>query len=84
MNFEIRAFTKEDWLEVISELAVAVTDAFETAGITISFPERDLHLRNIPELREALQEVGETSRDDAPAETLPQRGPRLGPDRDKR
>jgi small-conductance mechanosensitive channel len=57
LNFEIRAFTEGDWLEVLSDLALATSAAFEQAGITIPFPQRDLHLRNIPELRDALAEV---------------------------
>ena len=59
LNFEIRAFTEEDWLRVMSELAVATTEALEAADITIPFPQRDLHLRNLPELRDALKEVGQ-------------------------
>jgi small-conductance mechanosensitive channel len=62
LNFEIRAFTEEDWLRVMSELAVSTTEALEAAGITIPFPQRDLHLRNIPELRDALKEVGQPDR----------------------
>jgi potassium-dependent mechanosensitive channel len=57
LNFELRAFTEADWLGVTSELAVATTEALESAGITIPFPQRDLHLRNVPELRDALKEV---------------------------
>jgi small-conductance mechanosensitive channel len=30
---------------VRSDLYLAIWDAFETAGITIPFPQRDLHLR---------------------------------------
>jgi small-conductance mechanosensitive channel len=41
----------------MSDLAVATTEALATAGITIPFPQRDLHLRNVPELRDALKEV---------------------------
>jgi small-conductance mechanosensitive channel/tetratricopeptide (TPR) repeat protein len=57
LNFELRAFTEADWLGVTSELAVAITEALESADITIPFPQRDLHLRNVPELRDALKEV---------------------------
>jgi small-conductance mechanosensitive channel len=57
LDFEIRAFTEADWMVVTSELAVATSEALEAAGITIPFPQRDLHLRNIPELRDALNEV---------------------------
>jgi small-conductance mechanosensitive channel len=57
LDFEIRAFTEADWMIVTSELAVATSEALEAAGITIPFPQRDLHLRNVPELRDALNEV---------------------------
>jgi small-conductance mechanosensitive channel len=57
LDFEIRAFTEANWLEVMSDLAVATSEALEGAGITIPFPQRDLHLRNVPELRDALKEV---------------------------
>ncbi len=68
LNFEIRAFTEEDWLRVMSELAVATTEALEAAGITIPFPQRDLHLRNLPELRDALKEVSQSPRREPPDE----------------
>ena len=57
LDFEVRAFTEGDWLEVMSDLAVATSEALEAAGITIPFPQRDLHLRNVRELRDALNEV---------------------------
>ena len=68
LNFEIRAFTEGDWIEVMSHLAVATNRALAQSGITIPFPQRDLHLRNIPELRDALKEVAESrpGRDDDP------------------
>jgi len=37
----------------------ARAQALEAAGITIPFPQRDLHLRNLPELRDALKEVSQ-------------------------
>jgi len=57
LDFEIRAFTEADWLAVMSDLAVAASEALKAAGITIPFPQRDLHLRNLPALRDALKEV---------------------------
>ena len=69
LDFEIRAFTEADWLAVMSDLAVATTEALEAAGITIPFPQRDLHLRNVPELREALKEVAQAPREDPPDQT---------------
>jgi potassium-dependent mechanosensitive channel len=54
LDFELRAFTDGDWLAVTSDLAVATNEAFQGAGITIPFPQRDLHLRDVDELRDAL------------------------------
>jgi small-conductance mechanosensitive channel len=64
LNFELRVFTEMDWLAVMSDLAVATSEALEAAGITIPFPQRDLHLRNVDELRDALKEAVRADRDD--------------------
>jgi small-conductance mechanosensitive channel len=47
LNFELRAWTSTDFLRVASELRVAITEALAGAGITIPFPQRDLHLRSV-------------------------------------
>jgi small-conductance mechanosensitive channel len=59
LDFELRAFTESErgWLPVTSDLAVAITEALETAGITIPFPQRDLHLQNVRELGDALADA---------------------------
>ena len=55
LDFEIRAWTEADWIIVRSEIAVAAVEALEAAGITIPFPQRDLHLCNLDELRDVMQ-----------------------------
>jgi small-conductance mechanosensitive channel len=47
LDFELRAWTPlfESWMQMQSELAVAVNRAIVDAGIEIPFPQRDLHLR---------------------------------------
>lgn len=62
LDFEIRAWTDADWVVVSSDLAVAAYEALDAAGITIPFPQRDLHLRNIDELRDALQPTSSPAR----------------------
>ena len=44
INFELRAWTAEyqSWQQIRSELAVAVYDAVYAAGMTFSFPQRDV------------------------------------------
>jgi len=46
LNFELRVFTDqlERWLQTRSELNLAVHDALSDAGISIPFPQRDVHL----------------------------------------
>jgi small-conductance mechanosensitive channel len=71
LDFELRAWTDSDrgWLPVLSDLAVATSEALEAAGISIPFPQRDLHLRNVPELRDALAEAVRGLRPTEPDET---------------
>ncbi len=45
LNFILRAWTRfDDFVEVRSELAVAINGAFKEAGIQIPFPQRALHI----------------------------------------
>jgi small-conductance mechanosensitive channel len=47
LNFELRAWTSADHLQVSSELAVAINRGLRDAAIEIPFPQRDLHLRSV-------------------------------------
>jgi small-conductance mechanosensitive channel len=67
LDFELRAWTHraEGWVAVQSELTVAINAAFRDAGITIPFPQRDLHLRSAsPGLVPTLSSGGERQRND--------------------
>ena len=45
INFELRAWVEfGNWQQIHSDLTVAVYDALYAAGITIPFPQRDVHL----------------------------------------
>jgi potassium-dependent mechanosensitive channel len=46
INFELRAWTGEfgTWFQTRSDLAVAVYDAVQEAGMAFPFPQRDVHL----------------------------------------
>jgi len=48
LDFELRAWTNyPNWMEIRSQLTVAVNRALVEAGIGIPFPQRDLHLRSL-------------------------------------
>ncbi|MGB3052849.1 MAG: mechanosensitive ion channel domain-containing protein [Polyangiales bacterium] len=50
LDFELRIFMDpSDVLDVPSEVHVAISEALKEAGIEIPFPQRDLHLRGVPE-----------------------------------
>ena len=52
LNFELRAFIRniDNRLRIISDLNFAIDKAFREAGIEIPFPQRDVHIRDMPEL----------------------------------
>jgi small-conductance mechanosensitive channel len=45
LDFELRAWTKGDYVGVSSDLLVGIEQALAAADIEIPFPQRDLHLR---------------------------------------
>lgn len=51
IDFELRLFirTPDDRIPVQNELRITVFEAFRDAGIEIPFPQRDLHIRSMPE-----------------------------------
>ncbi|MBT8479971.1 MAG: mechanosensitive ion channel [Myxococcales bacterium] len=50
LDFELRIFMDpSDVLDVPSAVHVAINEALKEAGIKIPFPQRDLHLRGVPE-----------------------------------
>jgi len=59
LNFELRVFLYniEDRLKVISEINFAINKAFREQGIEIPFPQRDLHVKSMPEY--SVSEKGE-------------------------
>jgi small-conductance mechanosensitive channel len=50
LNFRLLFWTAtfDDFFRVRSEMNVAVNEALEEAGITIPFPQRDLHVKGLP------------------------------------
>jgi len=51
LNFELRVFLYdiEDRLKVISDINFAIDKAFREQGIEIPFPQRDLHVKSMPD-----------------------------------
>ncbi len=51
LNFELRVFLYDvdSRLSIISDLNFAIDKAFREAGIEIPFPQRDLHVKSLPE-----------------------------------
>jgi len=47
LDFQLRAWTRTDYVRVSSDLLVGVNAALAEAGIEIPFPQRDLHLRSV-------------------------------------
>jgi potassium efflux system protein len=58
LNFEMRVFLKnvDNRLVVISDVNFAIDKAFREAAIEIPFPQRDLHIKNMP-VTEAVEKV---------------------------
>ena len=55
LDFELRAWTRGDFIAVASDLRVGINRALAEAGIEIPFPQQDLHLRSVgDEARVAL------------------------------
>ncbi|NJN40592.1 MAG: mechanosensitive ion channel [Gammaproteobacteria bacterium] len=50
LDFELRVFSPDvgSLLPIRHQLHMAIDRAFRTAGIEIAFPQRDLHLRDVP------------------------------------
>jgi potassium efflux system protein len=46
LNFELRVYINgiENWWPMLHELNVTIDNAFKEAGVTIAFPQRDVHL----------------------------------------
>jgi potassium-dependent mechanosensitive channel len=57
LNFELRAFIRniDNRINVISDLNFAIDAAFRERGVEIPFPQRDVHIRDIKGLAEALR-----------------------------
>ena len=50
LNFQLRAWTNrfEKWIVIRSDLTIGINAALRDAGISIPFPQRDLHIQTMP------------------------------------
>ncbi len=51
LDFQLRVHipTRDVWAEMIHEMHTQIDDEFRKAGIEIAFPQRDIHIRSMPE-----------------------------------
>ena len=72
LNFELRVFMKEvdNRLSLISDINFAIDKAFREAEIEIPFPQRDLHVKNMPGT-EAVEKVKKDNGDEVTSVTEP-------------
>jgi potassium efflux system protein len=70
INFELRAWTDRviDWAKIRSELAVAVYDAVQEAGMTFPFPQREVRMLRDPEVGESASPETDASAEEAAGE----------------
>ena len=68
LSFELRVFidSMDHFLQVKHELCTAIVSAFRDAGITIAYPQRDLHLRSVEQPIRLARSAGTAAR---PAES---------------
>ena len=60
LDFELRAFVRnvDNRLRILSDLNFATDAAFREAGIEIPFPQRDVHVRDMPEQGRGTRDAG--------------------------
>jgi potassium efflux system protein len=71
LNFELRCYLKDihNILTTKSDLYLTVYNELGKAGVEIPFPQRDLHLKDIDRLVDALERRGGKGQQEAPADT---------------
>ena len=58
LDFELRCWTEnfENWIFILSNLRIRVDEVLKKEGITIPFPQRDLHVRTVnPQIMPAIK-----------------------------
>jgi potassium efflux system protein len=59
LDFELRCFIpkRDEYAEVIHDLATAIDRRFSAANIEIAFPQRDLNIRGLENLNHAIPKL---------------------------
>jgi potassium efflux system protein len=62
LDFQLRVFIPhiEHLITVRHDMHMRITEAFREAGIEIAFPQRDLHIKSMPDLRGVERAGGES------------------------
>ena len=73
LNFQLRAWTGsfERWIVIKSELTIGINATLRDAGITIPFPQRDLHIHTVAPAS-AMPQAAEASQSTSSANTGPE------------
>lgn len=68
LNFELRVHTiDESFLEVKDAMHVGIDEAFRAHGVEIPFPQRDLHVKSIPEGMRVERQITDVTPESLPA-----------------
>ena len=72
LNFELRVFTtnRQAWAPLTDKLHMEIDKAFRRAGIEISFPQRDLHIRSVDQSFHGPPAAPEPGRETRPEENV--------------
>jgi small-conductance mechanosensitive channel len=85
LNFRIRVWTTMDTgMTTKSEVTVAIYDALREAGISIPFPQRDLHIKSIDQdIKQELTGKKTTTRKPRQTKPAPPKKDKPAPDQDQ-
>jgi len=79
LDFELRAWTRGDFVAIASDIRVGIDNALASNGIEIPFPQRDLHLRTV-DSRTAARLTGEFTEVEEPSAPMTNSGDAEEPD----
>ena len=74
LNFELRVFINDinNWIPLLHKLNLTIDREFRKAGVTISFPQRDVHLDQVGPLEVRVVSDGQSFSTPASAQGRPE------------